>query len=92
VERFRPNILLKTSAAGFPEQAHDLRLGEVELRVVRRAQRCVMVNHARPTLPARSDVLKTIGRANQAFAGVYAEVVTPGTVRLGDPGSVIGDR
>jgi uncharacterized protein YcbX len=86
VQRFRPNILLETSAAGYPEETwvgHHLRFGEVELRVVGRAERCVMVNHARPTLPARSDVLKTIGRINQAFAGVYAEVVRPGTIRVG---------
>lgn len=86
VERFRPNILLETEAAGFPEEewiGRTLRVGEAALRVVGRVERCVMVNHARATLPARSDVLKTIGRVNQVCAGVYAEVLVPGTIRVG---------
>jgi uncharacterized protein YcbX len=86
VERFRPNVLLQTDAEGFPEEewiGRILRLGEVELRVVDRVERCVMVNHARATLPARSDVLKTIGRVNGVCAGVYAQVLRPGTIRVG---------
>src|SRR5581483_916458 len=65
VERLRPNILLETSELGFPEDAWigaTLRVGGIALRVVGRVERCVMVNHAQARLPARRDVLKTIGR------------------------------
>jgi uncharacterized protein YcbX len=92
VERFRPNILLDTAIPGFPEEAwigHDLRIGAVELRVVGRVERCVMLNHARPHLPGRPDALKTVGRVNDAQAGVYAQVVTPGTVRCGTSAMLI---
>ena len=91
VERFRPNILLDTATPGLPEEAwigRNLRLGDVELRVVGRVERCVMVNHARPALPARPDVLKTIGRVNNAHAGVYAQVIKQGTVACGTPAMV----
>jgi MOSC domain-containing protein YiiM len=44
-----------------------------------------MLNHRRPNLRARRDVLKLVGRLNKACAGVYADVVEPGEVRLGDP-------
>lgn len=86
-DRLRPNVLIRTAATGFPEEewiGQALALGDVELRVVSRVQRCVMVNHPRPSLRSRSDVLKTIGAVNGACAGVYADVVTPGATRMGD--------
>jgi uncharacterized protein YcbX len=86
VERLRPNILIDTGEDGFPEDAwtaRALRVGDVELRVLDRTERCVMVNHAQSALPARRDVLKTVGRVNGAYAGVYAEVLRPGIIRLG---------
>jgi uncharacterized protein len=87
VERLRPNVLLETDATGFPEDewvGQTLRLGEVGLQIVGRAVRCVMVNHAQPTLRPRRDVLKTIGALNGSYAGVYANVLAPGTIRTGD--------
>lgn len=86
-DRLRPNILIELPGPGFPEEewiGQLLRLGDVELRVVSRVARCVMVNHPRPSLPLRNDVLKTIGRVNEACAGVYADVITPGVARIGD--------
>jgi uncharacterized protein YcbX len=87
VERLRPNVLLHNDAVGFPEDewlGRTIRLGEVELRFTTRVERCVMVNHAQVDLPARRDVLKTIGRVNDVYAGVYAEVLKPGTIAVGD--------
>ena len=87
VERLRPNVLIDLEGAGFPEDdwiGRTLDMGSVRLRVTARVVRCVMVNHPRATLAARRDVLKTIGRLNQACAGIYADVVTPGEVRAGD--------
>ena len=86
-DRLRPNVLIELPGPGFPEErwiGQLLRLGDVELRVVSRVARCVMVNHPRPSLPLRNDVLKTIGRVNEACAGVYADVITPGVARIGD--------
>jgi MOSC domain-containing protein YiiM len=44
-----------------------------------------MLNQRRPGLRARRDVLKLVGRLNHACAGVYADVIEPGEVRVGDP-------
>ncbi|HKN95001.1 MAG TPA: MOSC N-terminal beta barrel domain-containing protein [Thermoleophilaceae bacterium] len=86
-QRLRPNVVIEWDGApGFAEDGwtgRNIRIGEVELRVVERTERCVMVNHARPGIEHRSDVLKTIGRANEACAGVYAEVVATGRIELG---------
>ncbi len=87
VERLRPNLLLETDSDGFPEDAwlgRVIRIGEVELKLTERVIRCVMVNQARPTMRARRDVLKTIGRINDTCAGVYGDVLAPGTIGRGD--------
>src|ERR671938_550841 len=44
---------------------------------------------AQAGLAHRPRVLKGIGRANEACAGVYAEVLTPGTVRADDPARLL---
>jgi len=87
VERLRPNLLLEVGGGGLPEDewvGRAVHIGEVTLRVTNRTIRCVMVNQAQARLPARRDALKAIGRVNQAYAGVYAQVLTPGWVRAGD--------
>jgi uncharacterized protein YcbX len=75
-------------SAPFPEDTwlgRTLHVGPVKLRVVERTVRCVMVGHAQAQLEARAKLLKTIGRVNEACAGVYAEVLEPGTVTQSDP-------
>jgi uncharacterized protein YcbX len=67
---------------------------EAVIHVVGPTPRCVMTTLAQPGLPRDPGVLKTIaiigrkeiGPLGQfACAGSYAEVVTPGVVRRGDP-------
>jgi uncharacterized protein YcbX len=87
-QRLRPNLVIATGAAeGLPEDGwagRTLRVGEVELRVTERTERCVMVTHAQRGVPARPRLLQAIGRLNEACAGAYAEVVRPGRIRAGD--------
>jgi uncharacterized protein YcbX len=86
--RFRPNILIETEASGFPEddwQGHHLAVGtQVHLQVVGRTERCVMVNLAQDELPDDPHILRAVARANAVCLGVYADVLTPGAVRIGD--------
>ena len=90
-ERLRPNVLVDTgSEPGLAEDAwlgRELAIGDVRLRVRERTERCVMVDHVRagmPGLPGSRGVLKAAGRLNEACAGVYADVVRPGRLRVGD--------
>lgn len=89
VERLRPNVLLDLDGEAFAEDGWvgaTLRLGEARLRLVERTERCVMTTHAQTGLPHRPAVLTALGRHNDACAGIYAEVLTPGaTIRRGDP-------
>jgi uncharacterized protein YcbX len=85
VERLRPNVLV--DAGDEREESwigRRIVVGAVELEVVGPAPRCVMVNEAQPGLPRRRTLLRTIGRWNAVNAGVYASVVRPGCISLGD--------
>ena len=87
-QRLRPNIVVEVpDPPGFVEDAwvgRELAIGDVRLRVTERCERCVMVTHAQPGgLGHRPEVLKQIGRSNDVCAGVYADVVVPGTLALG---------
>ena len=86
--RLRPNVVVEVpDPPGFVEDAwvgRELAIGDVRLRVTGRCERCVMVTHAQPGgLSHRPEVLKQIGRSNDVCAGVYADVIVPGTVALG---------
>jgi uncharacterized protein YcbX len=88
VDRLRPNILVDAGAAkGFVEDAwlgRELLIGDARLRVPDRTERCVMPTHAQVGIEPRRRLLKAIGRANEACAGVYLEVLEPGPIRIGD--------
>jgi uncharacterized protein len=96
--RMRPNLLIDHGDQSADEDdwlGCDLHVGdEVVIHVVGPTPRCVMTTLAQPGLPRDPDVLKTIARVGLketdgvgqfACAGSYAEVVTPGVVRRGDP-------
>jgi uncharacterized protein YcbX len=90
-ERLRPNILVDTGIEpGFVEDewvGRTLEIGDTLLLVGERTERCVMVDHVRAgmaALPPSAGVLKAAGRLNHACAGVYADVLRPGRLRVGD--------
>ena len=96
--RMRPNILIDDSAEPGNEDdwlGCDVHIGdEAVVHIVGPTPRCVMTTLPQPGLPKDSEVLKTVARVNMKemgalgqfpCAGSYAEVVTPGVVRRGDP-------
>ena len=98
VRRFRPNLVIDTGdEEGFIDAdwvGHDLAIGDhVVLRVSDNATRCVMTTLAQGALVQDRAVLKTLAANNQqefgglgrsACFGVYAEVVSGGSIRVGD--------
>ncbi|MDQ3877682.1 MAG: MOSC domain-containing protein [Actinomycetota bacterium] len=87
--RFRPNVLIDTGdEAAELEQGWigtELSLGTSMVRIARQCNRCVMTTHAQADLPQDKDVLRVVARSTANVVGVLAEVVTPGTIALGDP-------
>ena len=86
--RFRPNVLLDVEGEELVEDGwlgETIELGDVVVRVVARAPRCVMPTFPQSELGPRPDVLRRIVRDNVQDFGVYAEVVRPGTISLSTP-------
>jgi uncharacterized protein len=98
VERYRPNIVIRTTAAGFTENdwaGHDLRIGrKLTLRVMARTPRCAIPTLEHGDLPRDSAALRVLADHNrvtpveplapQPCAGAYAQVLQPGRIRIGD--------
>jgi len=95
--RFRMNMILRTGATGFVEDAwvgRRLEIGnDVRVDVAMPDPRCAMTTLRQGDLPEDVDVLRTLTRHNNIragnlgnlpCAGVYASVESAGTVRVRD--------
>ena len=93
--RFRPNIVVATGpdTSGFAENdwvGRKIAIGEhVRLRVTMGTDRCNMPTLAQGDLPKDSKILRTAARYNNMQVGVYAEVISGGPVRRGEPITVL---
>jgi uncharacterized protein YcbX len=93
--RFRPNIIVATGPgiSGFVENdwvGRDVAIGDsVRLRVFQATGRCVMTTLPQFDLPRDRGILRTAVRHNDAAVGVYADVLSGGTVRRGDRVTVL---
>jgi len=99
VERYRPNVVIGTTAPGFTENdwlERNLRIGDdLILHVIARTSRCAVPTLAHGGLARNPDALRVLARHNRVepldgldpepCAGVYAEVLRPGRIRTGDP-------
>lgn len=91
--RFRANIVLETaSVEPFHEDAwvgRMLLVGDGDARpmvsVTMRDERCMMINLDPETAAQDARIMKAVVGLNGNNAGVYATVVRPGTIRVGDP-------
>ena len=97
--RFRANIVLETDRSDpFHEDewvGQILAFGEGDSRpamsVTMRDERCVMINIDPETAEKDARVMKTVVRLNENMAGVYTTVVRTGTIRVGDPVSLVAE-
>jgi uncharacterized protein YcbX len=65
-------------------------VGGARLRVVRRVERCRMVDIAQEGLPRQGDWLKCLTDTREMCLAVYLDVESPGTVRVGDEVTLSG--
>ena len=98
LERYRPNIVIRTAAPGFAENdwtGRDLLIGsELTIRIVCRTPRCAIPTLEHGDLPRDVAALRVPAAHNrvsplddwgpQPCAGVYAQVLRPGRVEVGD--------
>jgi uncharacterized protein len=59
--------------------------GTVRLAVTEPCPRCVMITLPQGDLPKDAGILRTAAQDNAVNVGVYASVVSGGTIRRGDP-------
>ncbi len=87
--RFRPNIVISTPGedSGFVENdwvGGSLTIGgNVRLAITEPCPRCVMITLPQGDLPKDSGILRT-AQHNGVHVGVYASVISGGTIRRGD--------
>jgi len=91
VRRFRPNLVIDTQGAQPFEE--DRWVGKVlefgsegtgpAVSVILRDKRCVMMNLDPDSAEAAAEVMKTVIRMNDNYAGVYGTVVRTGELRVG---------
>ena len=87
--RWRPNIYV-TAARGFTARepalvGETLRTGDVTLRVLKTIGRCVTTTYDQQTGESLPSVLSEVATQRDNVVGVYCEVITPGTLHVGDP-------
>jgi len=86
--RWRPNVFVRSATETVWRERDlvggTLRAGDVALRVLQPITRCVTPNYDVETGEALPEVLDAVVRERDAKVGVYCEVLTPGTIALGD--------
>lgn len=85
--RFRANLVVATDKPWLEEDwvGRRITVGAVDVVVTERIPRCRMVDIRQGQVPARRGVLKTLTDRRGMCLAVYAEPLTPGVVRVGDP-------
>ncbi|HUL96465.1 MAG TPA: MOSC N-terminal beta barrel domain-containing protein [Usitatibacter sp.] len=87
VRRFRPNVLIHVDGEGWLEDAwtdRQLSVGSARLVPRRRCIRCTMVNRAQPGLDRDVNIYKTLHRTHGGEAGMWTQVMQPGSISEGD--------
>lgn len=91
VRRFRPNLLVEANGEPFVEQGwagRELRIGSAVVRVDQATVRCAMPLRAQPGgLERQPELYAAMNELNAAMPnhlGVYASIVEPGRVAVGD--------
>jgi len=86
--RFRLNIMLETEVpfAEFALVGRDVQLGEAVLRILEPVGRCAAIDVDPETAVRGPHCLPVMeARLGHTDLGIFAEIVTSGTVRAGDP-------
>jgi uncharacterized protein len=92
VRRFRPNLVIDLDGDAFCEDrwsGQAIQVGtQAVLEVVQPTVRCAMPLRAQPGLQRQPRLFSALNELNAAFPnhlGVYAQVWSPGPIRVGDP-------
>jgi uncharacterized protein YcbX len=83
--RIRPNLVIDTSEPFVEETwSGTLSIGSTVFTVVKRIERCRMVDIAQEDLPPLGGWLRALAEERDQRLAIFVDVVEPGTIRLGD--------
>ena len=85
--RFRANLFLDSLEPGeeIGWLGRRIKAGDVELEVVKRCERCVVITRDPDTTEASPELLRILTEQHDTFMGVYCRVIRTGIVSVGDP-------
>jgi len=83
-ERFRPNIVIASQLYDQDLLGKVIRVGEVSLEVTHKTERCRMVTMSQGQLESRPDILKKVSQDFDSNFGVYAKVLSTGSISVSD--------
>lgn len=96
VQRFRPNLVIMGSAAHEEDNWPRIRLGEVEIALVKACARCAIPLVDPVTAETGAEPLKTLTQyrktSNKVLFAQNALVITPGVVRVGAAVEVVASE
>lgn len=88
IKRFRPSIVIDTNEPGHPEftwTGRTARIGTATIEFLEPCPRCVMITRrVNNDIPEDRAILRHVVRDLNQNLGVYARVITPGTISLHD--------
>ncbi len=92
MRRLRTNVVVETTEPFVEETwvGSTVAIGSVELAVSERVERCRTIDLAQDGVATTTPWLKALGGSRDLCVAVYAGVVTPGVLSVGDVVSVSG--
>lgn len=96
MNRFRPNLVVQGCAAFAEDTWNRIRIGDVELAIVKPCARCVVTTIDKETLAQSQEPLKTLGKfRKQKLGAIFGQNAIPlneGRLRLGMNVEVLSSR
>ncbi|GHH09423.1 molybdenum cofactor biosysynthesis protein [Streptomyces lanatus] len=93
MNRFRPNVVVSGTTAWVEDDWSRVAIGEVTFRVARKSGRCVVTTTDQATAERGREPLVTLGRhrrmGGRLLFGQNLVPLSPGTIRVGDPVTVL---
>ena len=87
--RFRPNIVIDGQYTEQDFFGKIIRVGGVDLEITHKTERCRMITIDQADLDSRPEILKSVSKNFDLDFGVYARVLSTGSVSVGDRVEVV---
>lgn len=82
--RFRPNIVIDSRYIDQDLVGKTVQIGETLLEITHKTERCRMITIAQKGLENRPEIFKSVSQQFGLDFGVYAKVLSTGTVSIGE--------